>query len=84
MKRLPVTSIFIGGDRDEGEGVSLCLLAGAQQLDNDAAEGAGAVLPRRLYVEAADSERLVERLVVMLRLGSVIFIHPVSINYPLN
>ena len=30
--------------------------------------GAGAVLPRRLYVEAADSERLVERLVVTLRL----------------
>ena len=30
MKRLPVTSIFIGGDRDEGEGVSLCRLAGAQ------------------------------------------------------
>ena len=46
--------------------------------------GAGAVLPRRLYVEAADSERLVERLVVMLRLGSVIFIYPVSINYLLS
>ena len=83
MKRLPVTSIFIGGDRDEGGG-SLCLLAGAQQLDNDAAEGAGAVLPRRLYVEVADSERLVERFVVMLRLRSVIFICPVSINYLLN
>ena len=39
MKRLPVTSIFIGGDRDEGEGVSLYRLAGAQLLDNDAAEG---------------------------------------------
>ena len=45
--------------------------------------GAGAVLPRRLYVEAADSERLVERLVVTLgKVGSVIY--PVSVNYLLN
>ena len=34
-----MTSIFIGGDRDEGEGVSLYRLAGAQLLDNDDAEG---------------------------------------------
>ena len=39
MKRLAVTSILIGGNRDEGEGVCLCWLAGAQLLDNDAAEG---------------------------------------------
>ena len=39
MKRLPVTSIFICGDRDEGEGVSLYRLASAHLLDNDAAEG---------------------------------------------
>ena len=67
MKRLAVTSILIRGDCDEGEGDSLCRLASVQLLDNGAEEGAGAVLPRRLYVEVADSEP-VERLVVTLRL----------------
>ena len=32
-------AVLIGGNRDEGEGVCLCQLAGAQLLNNDAAEG---------------------------------------------
>ena len=43
--------------------------------------GAGAVLPRRLYVEAADSEASGE-VVSDVKVGSVIY--SVSVNYLLN
>ena len=72
LLNMKLSSILIGGGRDDGgEGFSTsagrCAAAGLRRLG----EGTGAVLPRRLYVEAEGSEANEE-------VGSVVY--PVSVN----
>ena len=56
MKRLALSSFLIGGGRGDGDGELLLHLTGALLLDYYAAEGIGAVLPRRLCTKVTGLE----------------------------
>ena len=68
MKRLALSSFLIGGGRGDGDGELLLHLTGALLLDYYAAEGIGAVLPRRLYIKVTGLE-------VHKEFGSAIYPH---------
>ena len=51
-----MSSFFIRGDRDDGDGKLLRRLDGAMLLDYDAKNEIGAVLPHRLYIKETGRE----------------------------